>query len=230
MKFDNLPSGITIQGVFDKSCTLDISEKSAVALKAGRLRLHVRSGSEKKTINNFQLQLSCIGGNIKILVGNDNSEVIFEDESSGVYDIRLWRKSKVVIGSRTTSNGIIIVCDDSEFQTGEDCMFSSGILIQSADQHGLVSLKSGEIFNNKYNQVVLGEHIWLGRNCTLMPDVNVGDGSIIGTGAVVTSDVPEKSIAVGVPAKVIKMDVTWSRSPTGLDKISKSYIESFKFN
>ncbi len=52
--------------------------------------------------------------------------------------------------------------------------------------------------------VHIGKNVWVGRNVCIMPGVNIGDGSIIGANAVVTKDIPKKSVAVGVPAKVIK--------------------------
>jgi acetyltransferase-like isoleucine patch superfamily enzyme len=50
----------------------------------------------------------------------------------------------------------------------------------------------------------IGNKVWLGANVTVLPGVSIGDGSIIAAGSVVTKDVPEKSVAAGNPAKVIK--------------------------
>ena len=52
--------------------------------------------------------------------------------------------------------------------------------------------------------IVIGRHCWLASNVTICPGVHIGDYAIIGANAVVTSDLPEKAIAVGVPAKVIR--------------------------
>lgn len=41
-------------------------------------------------------------------------------------------------------------------------------------------------------------------NVSIMPNVNIGDGAIIGANAVVTHDIPAKSVAVGIPARVVK--------------------------
>lgn len=51
---------------------------------------------------------------------------------------------------------------------------------------------------------VVGNDVWIGREATLLPGVRVGDGAIIGTQAVVGSDVPPYAIAVGNPARVIR--------------------------
>ena len=57
----------------------------------------------------------------------------------------------------------------------------------------------------KERQVVIGNDVWIGDRVIILPGVNIGDGSIIAAGAVVTHDVPPYAIVGGVPAKVIKM-------------------------
>jgi acetyltransferase-like isoleucine patch superfamily enzyme len=52
--------------------------------------------------------------------------------------------------------------------------------------------------------VVIGKGVWIGANATILPGVQIGDHSVIGAGAVVTKDVAPYSVAVGVPARVIR--------------------------
>ena len=52
--------------------------------------------------------------------------------------------------------------------------------------------------------VTLGKNVWIGSNSTICPGVKIGDNAVIGAGSVVTRDVPENMVAVGVPSKVIK--------------------------
>jgi len=52
-------------------------------------------------------------------------------------------------------------------------------------------------------KVKIGRDVWLGAHVVVLPGVTIGDGSVIGSGAVVTKDLPAYSISVGVPAKVI---------------------------
>ncbi len=54
------------------------------------------------------------------------------------------------------------------------------------------------------NPVTVGKNVWIGSNSTICPGVTIGDNAVIGAGSVVTKDVPENMVAVGVPAKVIK--------------------------
>lgn len=52
--------------------------------------------------------------------------------------------------------------------------------------------------------VAIGEDVWIGSNCVIVPGVTIGKKSVIGAGSVVTKDVPAFSLAVGNPAKVVK--------------------------
>lgn len=53
--------------------------------------------------------------------------------------------------------------------------------------------------------VVIEDDVWLGAGAVVLDGVRVGKGCIVGAGAVVTKDLPDYAIAVGVPAKIIKM-------------------------
>jgi acetyltransferase-like isoleucine patch superfamily enzyme len=52
--------------------------------------------------------------------------------------------------------------------------------------------------------ITIEDDVWLGSNAVVIDGVTIGKGSVVGAGAVVTKDLPPYSIAVGVPAKVVK--------------------------
>lgn len=52
--------------------------------------------------------------------------------------------------------------------------------------------------------VTIGNDVWIGTGATILPGVTIGDGCTIGAAAVVTRDIPPRSVAVGNPARVIK--------------------------
>lgn len=63
-----------------------------------------------------------------------------------------------------------------------------------------------QIFGAGYDRrkVKIENDVWIGANCIITSDVTIGEGAVIGAGAVVTHDIPPFSIAAGIPAKVIK--------------------------
>jgi len=62
----------------------------------------------------------------------------------------------------------------------------------------------------KVSPVLIESGAWLGQNVVVCPGVTIGRGAVIGANSVVILDVPEFSLAVGSPARVVK---SWSRSP-----------------
>lgn len=82
--------------------------------------------------------------------------------------------------------------------TAANCMFI-------AYSHGWEDPNIPIMYQDCYDaSIIIEDDVWLGHGVTVTAGVRIGKGSIIGAGAVVNKDIPPYSIAVGVPAKVIK--------------------------
>lgn len=55
------------------------------------------------------------------------------------------------------------------------------------------------------DEVVIGNNVWIGENVVILAGVHIGDGCIIGANSVVTKNIPNNTIAAGVPVKFIKL-------------------------
>ena len=116
--------------------------------------------------------------------------------------------------SANTGNKIII---------GEDCMFSYDVLLQAGDGHAIFDVTSSSRINGKNSHktnLVLGDHVWVGRKSTILNNSNIGNGSIIGAGAVVKGYFPNNCVLAGNPARKVKENIAWSRNSAAIDMIS----------
>ena len=90
---------------------------------------------------------------------------------------------------------------------GDDVVISNGVTIlchkrDVTDYHH--DMKATEL-PFLYRDVILEPGCQIGLNCTILPGVRIGKGAIIGSCSLVTKDIPDWSIAAGVPAKVIRI-------------------------
>ncbi len=113
-----------------------------------------------------------------------------------------WGGKFVKFGKHVYANFNLTLVDDTEITVGDNTKFGPGVIIATAG-HPLASdlREQGCQFNRP---VRIGNNCWLGAGAIVLPGVTVGDNSIIGAGAVVSRDVPPNSLALGVPAKVVK--------------------------
>jgi acetyltransferase-like isoleucine patch superfamily enzyme len=85
---------------------------------------------------------------------------------------------------------------------GSNCSIGARLSI-SAEEH---QISDGSYVSNKVERrgIKINKNCWLGNNVTVLDGVTIGENSVIGACSLVTKDIPENSVAFGVPAKVIK--------------------------
>jgi len=74
--------------------------------------------------------------------------------------------------------------------------------------HGLTLISGShepETLADKNGPISIGDKVWIGINVTIIGPVSIGNNAVIGAGSVVLKDIPPYSVAVGVPARVIRM-------------------------
>lgn len=92
----------------------------------------------------------------------------------------------------------------SDIIIGRNVEIAAGCAFYSYD-HGFAGseLIMKQPLNSK-GAISVGDGVWLGHAVTILAGVHIGDGAVIGAGAVVTRHIPSNAIAVGVPARIIK--------------------------
>ncbi|HEX7044937.1 MAG TPA: acyltransferase [Burkholderiales bacterium] len=114
-------------------------------------------------------------------------------------------RPRLVIGNRVTATAALTLAAHQEIVIEDDVLFASNINITDG-LHGYANAeepyKYQPIF--RIGPIRIGRGAWIGQNVQVLPGVTIGELAIIGANSVVTRDVPPRSIAVGVPARVIK--------------------------
>lgn len=100
-------------------------------------------------------------------------------------------QSNVKIGKGTRISSHSFIC--SSVEIGDDCFIAHGVMFTNdkftEDKKNWVERKT-----------IIGNNVRIGSNATILP-VTIGDGAVIGAGAVVTKDVPAGTVVYGNPAK-----------------------------
>lgn len=104
------------------------------------------------------------------------------------------------------NSGIGINCEIyGPVSIGNDVMMGPEVVIYiSGHAHERTDVPMRLQGSDAIKPVKIGNDVWIGRRVMIMPGVTIGDGVVIGAGAVVTKDIPDFAVVGGVPAKVSK--------------------------
>lgn len=144
----------------------------------------------------------------------ENGKVIIKKNVGFHGTVRVGYDCMVEIGNNTSSTNpvYVTVAEASKLKIGDDCMFATNNQIRTDDAHPIYDVRTGKR-TNPSKDIVLGDHVWVGYGAMLLGGAKVGDGCVIGANSLVTKAHPNNSIIAGTPAKTIKHDVFWERSP-----------------
>lgn len=113
------------------------------------------------------------------------------------------------IGGRRNSSGSGITCDSmimvaKRIDIGTDVIVSWGVYITDGDWHKINGEEGKE-------PVYIGDDVWISHDASILKGGRIGNGSIIGAKSLVTGSIPEHCLAAGIPAKVIRENICWTR-------------------
>lgn len=174
-----------------KNTVVNIAPSARITVKQGSLTIN-----NKWTPNDpFPTDFS-MGENARLLVGN----------SFHIYSgarIYLDNNATLSLGSGYINNNATINCFES-IKIGNSVAIGNNVCIRDSDNHRIVSNEHG-----KTGPIVIGDHVWIGMNVTILKGVTIGNGAIIAANSLVNKDVPDHTLAGGTPAKVLKSNVEW---------------------
>ena len=139
------------------------------------------------------------------LLMEENSKLTING-AFGVYCnsyVRIINGGHLILNGGFINENVHITCA-SKISIGKGCIIARDAILRDYDAH-TIEQDGFEMMK----PITIGDNVWIGNRAMILKGVTIGDGAIIAAGAIVTKNIPAKTIAAGVPAKVIKEGVTW---------------------
>jgi acetyltransferase-like isoleucine patch superfamily enzyme len=110
----------------------------------------------------------------------------------------------LVIGDRCVIGGRAVITAHESIVIGDDVWFGQGVFVSDAS-HGYQDVETpiGRQLGWAH-PVEIGAGSWIGHGVIVLPGTRIGRNVVIGAGSVVRGEIPDHSVAVGVPAKVVR--------------------------
>ena len=113
-----------------------------------------------------------------------------------------WGGKHTHLGDYVYANFNLTLVDDAHIYIGSRVMIGPNVVIATAGHPIDPELRAR---NTQYNvDVHIGDNVWIGAGCVILPGVTIGENSVIGAGSIVTKDIPANVVAVGNPCRVIR--------------------------
>ncbi len=112
-------------------------------------------------------------------------------------------EARIVLGDHVRVNGGTFLIAHAGITIGSHTLIGEHVSLRDAD-HGIRPDALIRTQPHAGAPIEIGEDVWIGRGAAILKGVRIGRGAIIGANSVVTRDVPEMTIAAGVPARILR--------------------------
>lgn len=124
------------------------------------------------------------------------------------------------VGDNFYANFNLTILDICPVTIGDNVMLGPNVTIATPlhplrwQQRNPHKQENGQDTTMEYGApITIGDNCWLASNVTVCPGVTIGSGCVVGAGAVVTHDMPENSLVLGVPAKAVRQITSKDQRP-----------------
>jgi acetyltransferase-like isoleucine patch superfamily enzyme len=112
---------------------------------------------------------------------------------------------KVIIGNNVFIGPYTVIYGHGDVSIGNDTLIGMGCKIISANHAIPTPDKLIRMQPDRIRSIVIKKDVWLGADSKILPGVTLGNGCIVGAASLVTKDLPDYSVSMGSPARVIKL-------------------------
>ena len=117
-------------------------------------------------------------------------------------DFRCEFGKNITIGSDVYINFGCVILDCGQVTIGNNTLIGPNVGIYDANH--VLDAEERIAGGLKPGNVHIGNRVWIGGNTTLLPNITIGDDTVIGAGSIVTHDIPSGVVAVGNPCHVLR--------------------------
>lgn len=171
-------------------------------------KLNIRGNGHKIIIAK-----NCLLKNVRIDITGNNHTLLIDENCRFIESgrIRMSEENGLIsIGKNLETSNVFLTTgeNNTSIQIGDDCLFSANIVIRSSDGHSIIDSESRRI--NMGGNVIIEDRVWLGYGVTILKGAHIGSDSVVGTQSLVSKRFPSHSLLAGIPAKIIKTDISWN--------------------
>jgi len=141
--------------------------------------------------------------------GHRNLVVLHGGQGELALDATLYSDDTLVWGRGASAWGVRIWVQGGTVCTVCDgCLLSENISMRTTDHHSIIDLDTWSQIN-KPADITVGRHVWIGPNVRIGKGVEIGEGSILAPDSVVSASIPKTELWGGIPARMIRKNVSW---------------------
>lgn len=150
-----------------------------------------------------------------ILTGNTEIIINKNCRTGAGFQIKKIRNvvpNKLIIGKdfQCGSRCTIDITDAGDVFIGDDAKWSWNIYVKSDDTHPVFDVTTKECINDS-TAIMIGAHVWIGMNSTILKNSEIKDESVVGACSVVAKKIKERNVVIaGNPAQIRKRNINWA--------------------
>ena len=110
----------------------------------------------------------------------------------------------ITLGENVWLGPNLVIYGHGGVEIGDDCLLSMNVVILSSNHQIPNRERHIRWEQDQLRPTQIGKDVWIGANAVILGGVTIGDGCVVAAGAVVTKDLPAYSVAMGVPARVVR--------------------------
>lgn len=137
---------------------------------------------------------------MQVVISDQSSIFIGENNHFRSHlQLRAVHGGKITIGNNTFINTNVAITSLESITIGDRVKIANNVVIVDHDHD-----YQNDMNEYRCQAVVIGNDVWIGANAVILKGVHIGDHAVIAAGSVVNHDVPENTVAGGIPASELK--------------------------